>query len=41
MKWCWILNMWCSDAEADDMEMVGCDGMCGDCDCCEEVTDNE
>ena len=37
MKWCSIMNMWCSDIDEEDMANIGCDGDCRHCEECEEV----
>lgn len=36
MKWCEILNMWCQDIEAEEMDSIGCHG---DCNICYEMSD--
>lgn len=36
MKWCEILDTWCSDIDAIDMEEACCDGDCLHCDHCRE-----
>lgn len=37
MKWCDILNMFCSDIENEEIEISECDGKCDECDYCSEV----
>lgn len=37
MKWCNLMNMWCSDMDNDDIENVDCDGECDGCCECEDV----
>ena len=37
MKWCNIINMFCTDMDAEDFDMCECDGMCKDCEECSEV----
>ena len=37
MKWCNVMNMWCSDMDEEDIDIVGCDGACSCCEECEEV----
>ena len=37
MKWCSIMNMWCSDIDEEYKDNIGCDGDCRDCEECEEV----
>ena len=32
MKWCKVMNMWCSDMDEEDIDNVGCDGECDNCD---------
>ena len=38
MNWCEVLNKWCSDIDAADMEEAVCDGDCEWCDFCTEET---
>lgn len=33
MKWCNVMNMWCSDMDKDDCD----NAMCDDCEECEEI----
>ena len=37
MKWCSVMNMWCSDMDYEDVDSIGCDGECFACEVCEEV----
>ena len=37
MKWCNVMNMWCSDMDEEDIAFACCDGECCGCDECEEV----
>lgn len=37
MKWCNLMNKWCSDMDNDDIENVDCDGECDGCCECEDV----
>lgn len=37
MKWCNLMNMWCSDMDEEDFENACCDGECSGCDECVEV----
>ena len=37
MKWCSLINMWCSDMDDEDIYNIGCDGDCRRCEECEEV----
>ena len=39
MKWCNLMNMWCSDMDEEDFANVCCDGKCRSCDEFEEVSD--
>ena len=39
MKWCNLMNMWCSDMDEEDFANACCDGKCSGCDECEEVSD--
>lgn len=39
MKWCNAMNMWCEYMDEEDFEDACCDGECGWCDECEEVSD--
>lgn len=38
MKWCNEINMWCSDIEEEEQEMIDCDGDCKNCERSEDVT---
>ena len=40
MKWCNVMNMWCSDMDNEDAENAGCDGNCNGCEECEDVKPN-
>ena len=37
MKWCNVMNMWCSDMDDEDVENLGCNGNCKGCEECEEI----
>lgn len=37
MKWCKVINMWCSDMDEEEYEYLGCDGKCNGCYECEEI----
>ena len=37
MKWCNVMNMWCSDMDKDDCDNAMRDGDCDDCEECEEI----
>lgn len=37
MRWCNVMNMWCSDMDKDDCDNAMCDGDCDDCEECEEI----
>lgn len=39
MKWCNLMNMWCSDMDEEDFANACCDGKCRSCEECEEVSD--
>ncbi len=41
MKWCNVMNMWCSDMDEEDFADACCDGRCRGCDECEEVSDEQ
>ena len=40
MKWCEIMNMWCSDMDDEDIENCNCDGDCECCEYCDDVKPN-
>lgn len=40
MKWCNVMNMWCSDIDNEDVENTGCDGCYNECEECEDVKPN-
>ena len=37
MKWCNLMNMWCSDMDDEDIENANCNGNCRWCEECEEI----
>ncbi len=37
MKWCELMNMWCSDMDEEDIKNADCDGDCEYCCYCENV----
>ena len=37
MKWCNLMNMWCSDMDEEDIENADCDGYCNGCCECEDI----
>lgn len=37
MKWCNLMNMWCSDMDEEDLDNAGCEGDCKSCDECDDV----
>ena len=37
MKWCNVMNMWCSDMDDEDIDNACCDGQCYRCEECEEI----
>lgn len=37
MKWCNLMNMWCSDMNEADIETADCDGECECCCECEDI----
>lgn len=37
MKWCNLMNMWCCDMDAEDIENADCDGECNGCEECENI----
>lgn len=40
MKWCNLMNMWCSDMDSEDVENADCDSDCECCDDCEDIISN-
>lgn len=41
MKWCNEINMWCSDIEEEEREMIDCDGDCKNCESCVVVVEGK
>lgn len=37
MKWCNLMNMWCSDMDEEDIKNADCNGCCNGCCECEDI----